>query len=66
VTDLKAGQFQALIAQEPGTIGKDGVDQVVNAITGKPVTKTIPTDLISITQANMDSDSEFFYTQTKC
>ncbi len=66
VTDLKAGQFQALIAQEPGTIGKDGVDQVVNAINGKPVTPNIPTDLVSITQANMDSNSQFFYTQTKC
>jgi len=66
VTDLKGGQFQALIAQEPGTIGKDGVDQVVNAINGKPVTPNIPTDLVSITQANMDSNSQFFYTQTKC
>ena len=66
VTDLRSGQFQALIAQEPGTIGKDGVDQVVNAINGKPVTKTIPTDLVSITQANMDSNQQFFYTQTKC
>jgi ribose transport system substrate-binding protein len=66
VTDLKAGQFQALIAQEPGTIGKDGVDQVVNAINGQTVTKTIPTDLVSITQANMSSNSQFFYTQTKC
>jgi ribose transport system substrate-binding protein len=66
VTDLKNGQFQALIAQEPATIGKDGVDQVVNAIEGKPVTKTIPTDLVSITQANMTADQQFFYTQTKC
>jgi ribose transport system substrate-binding protein len=66
VTDLRSGQFQALIAQEPGTIGKDGVDQVVNAINGKPVTKSIPTDLVSITQANMDSNQQFFYTQTKC
>jgi ribose transport system substrate-binding protein len=66
VTDLRSGQFQALIAQEPGTIGKDGVDQVVNAINGKPVTKTIPTDLVSITQANMDSNQQFFYSQTKC
>jgi ribose transport system substrate-binding protein len=66
VTDLKAGQFQALIAQEPGTIGKDGVDQVVNAINGQTVTKTIPTALVSITQANMSSNSQFFYTQTKC
>jgi ribose transport system substrate-binding protein len=66
VTDLKDGQFQALIAQEPSTIGKDGVDQVVNAINGKPVTKSIPTDLVSITQANMNANSQFFYTQTKC
>lgn len=66
VTDLRNGQFQALIAQEPGTIGKDGVDQVVNAINGKPVTKTIPTDLVPITQANMDSNQKFFYSQTKC
>jgi ribose transport system substrate-binding protein len=66
VTDLKAGQFQALIAQEPATIGKDGVDQAVNAINGQPVTKTIPTDLVSITQANMDSNQQFFYSQTQC
>jgi ribose transport system substrate-binding protein len=66
VTDLKNGAFQALIAQEPGTIGKDGVDQVVNAINGKPVTANIPTDLVSITQANMNSNSQYFYTQTKC
>ena len=66
VVDLRSGQFQALIAQEPGTIGKDGVDQVVNAINGKSVTKTIPTDLVSITQANMDSNQKFFYSQTKC
>jgi len=66
VTDLRSGQFQALIAQEPGTIGKDGVDQVVNAINGKTVTASIPTDLVSITQANMDSNQQFFYTQTKC
>jgi ribose transport system substrate-binding protein len=66
VTDLRSGQFQALIAQEPGTIGKDGVDQVVNAINGKPVTVSIPTDLVSITQANMDSNQQFFYSQTKC
>jgi ribose transport system substrate-binding protein len=66
VTDLRSGQFQALIAQEPGVIGKDGVDQVVNAINGKPVTKVIPTGLISLTQANMDANQQYFYTQTKC
>jgi ribose transport system substrate-binding protein len=66
VSDLRNGQFQALIAQEPGTIGKDGVDQVVNAIEGKPVTKNIPTDLVSITHDTMDANQQYFYTQTKC
>jgi ribose transport system substrate-binding protein len=66
VTDLRNGQFQALIAQEPATIGKDGVDQVVNAIEGKPVTRNIPTDLVSITHDSMDANQQFFYTQTKC
>jgi ribose transport system substrate-binding protein len=66
VSDLRNGQFQALIAQEPATIGKDGVDQVVNAIEGKPVTKNIPTDLVSITHATMDANQRYFYTQTKC
>lgn len=66
VTGLKNGDFQALIAQEPGTIGKDGVDQVVNAITGQPVTKNIPTQLVSITQANMNAMSQYFYASTKC
>jgi ribose transport system substrate-binding protein len=66
VTDLQGGQFQALIAQEPATIGKDGVDQVVNAINGKPVTKNIPTDLVSITKDTMAANKQYFYTQTKC
>lgn len=66
VTDLRNGVFQALIAQEPGTIGKDGVDQVVNAITGKSVTKNIPTDLVSITQQNMDANSQYFYKNSQC
>jgi ribose transport system substrate-binding protein len=66
VTDLKSGVFQALIAQEPGTIGKDGVDQVVKAITGQPVTRSIPTDLVSITQANMNQNSQYFYKDALC
>ena len=61
VTDLQNGQFQALIAQEPATIGKDGVDQVVNAITGKKNTRNISTDLVSITKDNMASMSQYFY-----
>ncbi|MGH3438885.1 MAG: ABC transporter substrate-binding protein [Sciscionella sp.] len=65
VTDLRNGTFQALIAQDPATIGKDGVDQVVNAIEGKPVTKHIGTKLVSITQQDMNSKQQYFY-KSKC
>ncbi len=65
VQDLKAGTIQALIAQDPGAIGVDGVDQAVDALTGKPVTRHIQTDMVSITQADMDSMSKYFY-RSKC
>lgn len=61
VNDLRNGTFQALIAQDPATIGKDGVDQVVNAIEGKPVTPHIGTQLVAITQQNMDAQQQYFY-----
>jgi len=55
----------ALIAQDPATIGRQGVDQVVAAIEGRPVQREIQTDLIAITQADMDSKSQYFY-KTAC
>jgi ribose transport system substrate-binding protein len=61
VSDLKDGSFQALIAQDPATIGKDGVDQAVAALTGGSVTRTISTDLVSITKDNMDQQSKYLY-----
>lgn len=61
VKGLKNGTFQALIAQDPASIGRKGVKQVVNAIQGKKVTKKIQTDLISITAKEMDSKQKYFY-----
>lgn len=61
VNDLRAGKFQALIAQDPATIGKEGVDQAVAATTGKPVQAKISTDLIAITSKDMDSQQRYFY-----
>lgn len=52
---MQAGTIQLAIAQEPGVEGADGVEQALNAIQGKPVTKNIPTPLIAITPANMNS-----------
>lgn len=55
VSMLKAGTIQLAIAQEPGIEGKDGVDQAVAALTGKPVTANIATPLIAVTPQNMNS-----------
>jgi ABC-type sugar transport system substrate-binding protein len=52
---MKAGTIQLAIAQEPAVEGADGVEQALNAIEGKTVTKSIPTPLIAITPANMNS-----------
>jgi len=60
VSDLKKGVVQALIAQEPYQEGVDGVQQAVNAITGKP-TKSILTKLAVLTKTNLKAKSSFIY-----
>jgi ribose transport system substrate-binding protein len=54
---MTSGTIQLAIAQEPALEGSDGVQQALNAIDGKPVTKNIATPLIAITPANMNSSS---------
>ncbi len=61
IQDLKNGVVDALVAQEPALIGKDGIDQAVNALSGKPVTPQIGTGLVSITKANMDQQQQYWY-----
>ena len=65
VEDLRSGEVSALIAQDPATIGRQGVQQVVAAIEGRPVEREIQTDLIAITQADMEANSQYFY-RTAC
>lgn len=65
VEAMRSGEVAALIAQDPATIGREGVDQVVAAIEGKPVEREIQTDLVAITQADIDSKSQYFY-KTEC
>ncbi|MEC3919038.1 ABC transporter substrate-binding protein [Nocardia sp. CDC160] len=65
VQDLKDGTVQALIAQNPGDIGKQGVDQAAAALEGKPVTRNIQTNMIAITQDNMSTNDQYFY-KSKC
>jgi ribose transport system substrate-binding protein len=65
IEGMRSGEVSALIAQDPATIGRQGVDQAVAAIEGKPVQREIQTDLIAITQADMDANSQYFY-KTAC
>lgn len=66
VEDLKAGTIQALISQEPLEIGRQGVDQAVNSLDGKPVTKHIKTQLVAVTKDNVDNPdiAKYLYKQT--
>jgi len=57
MTMMGAGTIQLAIAQEPALEGADGVEQALNAIEGKSVTKNIATPLIPVTTTNMDSAS---------
>jgi ABC-type sugar transport system substrate-binding protein len=55
MTMMHSGTIQLAIAQEPALEGADGVEQALNAIDGKPVTKNIATPLIAVTSSNMNS-----------
>ncbi|MCP2166984.1 monosaccharide ABC transporter substrate-binding protein, CUT2 family [Goodfellowiella coeruleoviolacea] len=65
VEDLRNGVVQALIAQDPATIGRRGVEQAVNAIEGKPVQRRTQTDLVAITGQDMAANEQYFY-RTQC
>lgn len=65
VEDLRAGAVQALIAQDPATIGRTGVEQAIAALEGGSVERDIETDLVALTKADMDANEKYFYKQ-KC
>ena len=54
VKQLKAGIVQALVAQEPATIGKDGVAQAIAALKGEPTEAKIQTGFTVLTKDNID------------
>jgi ribose transport system substrate-binding protein len=64
VQDLKQGLVQALVAQEPATIGKDGVQQALDALKGKPTTKKIGTGFKVITRDNLARSQSSLYKAT--
>lgn len=61
VEDLKSGLVQALIAQRPADIGRQGVEQAVAALEGKPTQKEIGTDFAVITQDNLAQNQDAVY-----
>lgn len=61
VQDLQAGIVQGLIAQDPYTEGMDSVEQAYNALSGKPVTKTIQTSLAALTKDNLTANAQYLY-----
>ena len=66
VTQLQAGDVQALVAQEPYTIGLWGIQQAVAALNGAPVTAEIQTPSIVVTQDNLADPevAKFLYTSS--
>lgn len=63
---LEDGTIQALIAQEPTTIGKDGVAQALAALSGKPTKEKIQTGFTIITKDNLKGDAAGALYKSSC
>jgi ribose transport system substrate-binding protein len=63
VLQLQAGDVQALVAQQPFTIGQMGVEMAAAALTGADVTADIQTESTVVTADNIDDPevSKFLY-----
>jgi ribose transport system substrate-binding protein len=53
IKQLEAGDVQALVAQKPFDIGKQGVEQALAALSGGTVTPSIETESLVVTKDNM-------------
>jgi ribose transport system substrate-binding protein len=66
VKQLEAGTVQALIAQEPATIGMDGVQQAIAALKGQSVKKTIQTGFTVITKDTLTTTGKNAVYKSAC
>ncbi|MGO1768959.1 MAG: ABC transporter substrate-binding protein [Microbacterium sp.] len=66
VEQLRGGVVQALVAQEPASIGEQAVEQAVAALKGEETTKEIETGFTVITQDNIDGDAADAVYQSSC
>jgi len=61
VEQLEKGDVQALIAQKPGDIGAQGVEQAVKALNGEETTPKIGTESVTITKENLSESQDSLY-----
>jgi ribose transport system substrate-binding protein len=61
VKDLEDGLVQALIAQKPADIGRQGVEQAYKALEGEETTPEIGTDFEVITKQNLSEMQDVLY-----
>ncbi|SFN36288.1 ABC transporter substrate-binding protein [Mycetocola miduiensis] len=66
VKQLEAGTVQALVAQEPATIGEMGVEQALLALDGKETEEKIQTGFTIITQDNVAGDAKDAIYKSSC
>lgn len=67
VDQLEEGLVQALIAQQPFDIGRQGVEQAVAALNGEEVETEISTGFVTITQENLeDQESQDALYRSSC
>ncbi len=66
VKALEDGTIQALVAQQPGTIGQDGVEQAMAALDGKETEAKIQTGFTIITKDNMDGEGKDAIYKSSC
>ncbi|MCD1269916.1 substrate-binding domain-containing protein [Microbacterium sp. MEC084] len=66
VEALKNDVVQALVAQEPSTIGKDGVEQAIAALKGDATEEKIQTGFTVITKDNLDGEGADAVYKSSC
>lgn len=63
---LREGTVQALVAQDPGAIGRFGVDEAVTALDGGQNTPNVQTGFTIITKENLDGDGGAAAYKSEC
>ncbi|MEP7369426.1 MAG: ABC transporter substrate-binding protein [Dermatophilaceae bacterium] len=66
VKQLESGTVQALVAQQPETIGADGVAQALLALKGQPTEKTIQTGFTIITKETLKGEASGAVYKSSC